>query len=54
LDRFNDKRQQDARQQEKLDDALDKALEESFPGSDPASVTQPPQSVYDKHERQKR
>jgi hypothetical protein len=50
----DDKRQQDARQQEKLDDALDKALEESFPGSDPVSVTQPPQSVYDKHERQKR
>jgi hypothetical protein len=48
------KRCEDAKRQEKLDDALDKALEESFPGSDPVSVTQPPQSVHDKHERQKR
>jgi hypothetical protein len=48
------KRFEDAKRQEKLDDALDKALEESFPGSDPVSVAQPPQSVHDKHERQKR
>jgi hypothetical protein len=33
---------------EKLDDKLDKALEESFPGSDPISIVQPPQSTYDK------
>jgi hypothetical protein len=50
----NDKREQAAKRQEKLDDALDRALEESFPGSDPISVAQPPQSVYDKHDRQKR
>jgi hypothetical protein len=52
--RREDKREQEAKRHDKLDDALDKALEESFPGSDPISITQPPQSVYDKHERQKR
>jgi len=53
-DTSNDKREQAAKRQEKLDDALDRALEDSFPASDPISVAQPPQSVYDKHERQKR
>jgi hypothetical protein len=54
----NDKHAQGAKLreklQEKLDNALDRALEDSFPGSDPISVTQPPQSVYDKHDRQTR
>jgi hypothetical protein len=50
----DDKRRQDARQQEKLDDALERGLEDTFPGSDPVSVTQPPPSVHDKHEQQKR
>jgi hypothetical protein len=48
------KREREAKRHEKLDDALDRALEESFPGSDPVSVAQPPQSVHDKHDRQKR
>jgi hypothetical protein len=33
---------------ERLDEMLDIALEESFPASDPISMTQPPQSPYDK------
>ncbi|HTP90479.1 MAG TPA: hypothetical protein VMJ52_02005 [Xanthobacteraceae bacterium] len=46
-----ERREQDVRLKEKLDDKLDKALEESFPGSDPISVTQPAQSIYDRHKR---
>ncbi len=37
-----------AAHKEKLDDKLDQALEELFPGSDPISIVQPPQSAYDK------
>jgi hypothetical protein len=37
-----------AAQKELLDEKLDIALEESFPASDPVSITQPPQSPYDK------
>ena len=37
-----------AAEKEVLDDKLDLALEESFPGSDPISMIQPPQSPYDK------
>jgi hypothetical protein len=37
-----------AAHKERLDDKLDQALEESFPGSDPISIVQPPQSPYDK------
>jgi hypothetical protein len=46
--------QADQSAKEKLDDALDLALEESFPGSDPISIAQPPQSVYDKNDEKKR
>ncbi len=31
-----------------LDEKLDEAREETFPGSDPVSIAQPPQSPYDK------
>jgi hypothetical protein len=31
-----------------LDEKLDEALEETFPGSDPVSIAQPPQSPYEK------
>jgi hypothetical protein len=37
-----------AAQKEWLDEKLDEALEETFPGSDPVSIAQPPQSPYDK------
>jgi hypothetical protein len=37
-----------AAEKEVLDDKLDIALEESFPGSDPISIIQPPQSPYEK------
>jgi hypothetical protein len=37
-----------AAEKEILDDKLDVALEESFPGSDPISIIQPPQSPYEK------
>ena len=37
-----------AAQKEELDEKLDLALEESFPGSDPISIIQPPQSPYEK------
>ena len=37
-----------AAQKELLDEKLDIALEESFPGSDPVSIAQPPQSLYEK------
>ena len=47
----HDKEAAKAAQKEKLDDKLDKALEESFPGSDPISIVQPPQSVHDKPKR---
>jgi hypothetical protein len=40
-----------AAHKDKLDDKLDKALEDSFPGSDPISIVQPPQSTYDKSKR---
>jgi len=50
----DDKRQRDAEQREKLDDALDLGLEDTFPGSDPVSVVQPPHSVRDKNETLKR
>ena len=45
------RREREARQKQKLDDALDRGLEDTFPASDPVSVTQPPQSPYDKPER---
>jgi hypothetical protein len=48
------KHQRDAKEREKLDDALETGLEDTFPGSDPVSVIQPPPSVRDKHEVQKR
>jgi hypothetical protein len=37
-----------AAQREEFDEKLDMALEESFPGSDPISIIQPPQSPYEK------
>jgi hypothetical protein len=37
-----------AAEKEVLDDKLDVALEESFPGSDPISIIQPAQSLYEK------
>jgi len=46
--RRREKEAAEAVRKEKLDDKLDKALEESFPGSDPISIVQPPQSSYDK------
>ena len=48
-DRDGKRRGQDERR-ERLDDALERGLEDTFPASDPVSVTQPPASVYDKHE----
>jgi hypothetical protein len=45
------RREQDASDKKKLDDALERGLEDSFPGSDPVSVTQPPPSPYDKSSR---
>jgi hypothetical protein len=45
------RREQEASQKKKLDEALDVGLEDSFPGSDPVSVTQPPPSPYDKSSR---
>jgi hypothetical protein len=45
------RRDREARQKQKLDDALDRGLEDTFPASDPVSITQPPQSPYDKPER---
>ena len=44
-------REREALRKQKLDDALDRALEDSFPGSDPASVTQPPASPFDRPRR---
>jgi len=35
-------------EKEWLDEKLDEALEETFPGSDPISIAQPPQSPYEK------
>lgn len=43
-----DKEAAKAAQKEWLDEKLDIALEESFPGSDPISIAQPPQSPYEK------
>ena len=45
------RREREARQKQKLDDALDRGLEDTFPASDPVSITQPPQSPYDKPKR---
>jgi hypothetical protein len=45
------RREHDASYKKKLDDALDRGLEDTFPASDPVSVTQPPQSPYDKPDR---
>jgi hypothetical protein len=42
------------REDEQLDEALERGLEDTFPASDPVAVTQPPHSVRDKHEMQKR
>ena len=44
------KSQTDKKQADKkhLDDELTRALKDSFPGSDPAAVTQPAKSHYDK------
>jgi hypothetical protein len=42
------KREREARQQKKLDDALDLGLEDTFPASDPVAITQPPHSARDK------
>jgi hypothetical protein len=54
MDRDAKRRQNEAKQHDKLDDALSLGLEESFPGSDPVAVTQPPHSVYDKRESKRR
>jgi hypothetical protein len=43
-----EKQAREARIQAELEEALDLGLEESFPGSDPISVVQPPQTIYDK------
>jgi hypothetical protein len=53
-DRDAKRREQEAKQHQKLDVALDEGLKESFPGSDPVSITQPPHSVYDKSETRRR
>jgi hypothetical protein len=53
-DREVKRRQRDAKQHDKVDDALELGLEESFPGSDPVSVTQPPHSPFDKNETKPR
>jgi hypothetical protein len=45
------RRDREARQKQKLDDALDRGLEDTFPASDPVSITQPPQSPYDMPKR---
>ncbi len=49
-----DGKRDEVKRHDKLDDALERGLEDSFPGSDPVSVIQPPPSVHDKHETQKR
>ncbi len=46
----DEKREREARQRKKLDEALELGLEETFPGSDPVAVTQPPHSARDKKE----
>ena len=48
--RSDKRREEDERQNEKLDDALERGLEETFPASDPVSVVQPPPSPWDKNE----
>ena len=53
-DREVKRRQRDAKQHDKVDDALELGLEESVPGSDPVSVTQPPHSPFDKNETKPR
>jgi hypothetical protein len=40
------------KKREGLEGSLEEALEESFPASDPANVTQPPQSKQEKKENQ--
>ncbi len=50
----DDKRERDARQHKRLEEALERGLEETFPGSDPVAITQPPHSARDKYEAQKR
>lgn len=52
-DRESKRRDEDKRR-ERLDDALDRGLEDTFPGSDPVSIIQPPGSVYDRRDAQKR
>jgi hypothetical protein len=53
-DRDVKRRQRDTKHHDSLDAALELGLEESFPGSDPAAVTQPPHSPYDKNEAKRR
>ncbi len=50
----DEKREREARQRKKLDEALELGLEETFPGSDPVAVTQPPHSARDKTEARRR
>ena len=46
--RRRDREAEKAIEKDWLDEKLDEALEETFPGSDPISITQPPQSPYDR------
>ena len=52
--RRDGKRRDEDQRKGRLDEALERGLEDTFPGSDPVSVTQPPSSIHDKNEAQKR
>jgi hypothetical protein len=43
------KEREEALMRSRLEKSLEEGLEGSFPASDPINVTQPPQSVQDKH-----
>jgi hypothetical protein len=47
-------RDAEAEERRRLERKLEEGLEETFPGSDPVSITQPPQSPADKRSRRNR
>jgi len=53
-DSGTEKKSDDAKRRQRLEQSLEEGLEDSFPASDPINVTQPPPSRQDRREGKKR
>jgi hypothetical protein len=48
------RKDEEAKQRERLERSLEEGLEDTFPASDPINVTQPPPTVEDKRDGRRR